>query len=285
MTHHRKRDAASAEGPAPCLRVDNFNVQYPNARIGPIDIDFHRGERVAVVGANGAGKSTMLKAVAGRLPDYEGAIELGGKDLRDQLPEARAHIGFLPEKLLGFGWMSVAEHLDFLSHFFPAWDRGYAEELMDRMELPAKSRVGTLSKGMAIKLSLVAAEAPRPPLLVLDEPTSGVDPVMRGEILDVINTCAPLDGDRLVLYSSHILEDVEQLASRVVCMKGGRILSDDPPDALRQLHPGLSMSEILYHKLQRASNNRTHRGRRQSPAPDDHSKDPAGLPRVQGGSE
>lgn len=232
------------------VKLRGFSVRYSNFFLEPMDLTIDPGERVALVGANGAGKSTTLKAIAGRLRDYEGRVELGGDDIRTQLPEVRASIGFLPEKLLGFGWMTVGEHLTFLSAFYPAWDRDYAEELLERLELPSNSKVGTLSKGMAVKLSLVGAEAHRPPVLILDEPTSAIDPVMRRELLRIIGDCAPRGGDRLLLFSSHILEDVEVIAERVVLMRVGQILEDVTTKELQERDPGAPLSEILLSTLE-----------------------------------
>ena len=234
------------------VRLRGFSVRYSNFFLEPMHLSIDPGERVAVVGANGAGKSTTLKAIAGRVRDYEGGVELGGEDVRSRLPEIRAQIGFLPEKLLGFGWMTVGEHLSFLSAFYPTWDHEYAEELLERLELPSASKVGTLSKGMAVKLSLVGAEAHRPPVLILDEPTSAIDPVMRRELLGIIDECAPGGGDRLVIFSSHILEDVEFIAERVVLMRMGRILEDVATAELRERDPGAPLSQILLQALERS---------------------------------
>ena len=208
------------------ITLRHLRVDYPEFTLGPLDLDFQPGERVALVGANGAGKSTLLKAVAGRMNDYRGTVTVGGTEVRSSLPGIRASIGFLPERLLGFGWLTVGEHLRFLSNFYPTWDDVHATALADRLGLPLNSKVGTLSKGMAVKLSLVAAEAFRPPVLVLDEPTSSIDPVMRGELLQVINESAPEGGHRLILYSTHILEDVEHFADRVVLLRDGRVVGD-----------------------------------------------------------
>ena len=231
------------------VRLSGFGVRYPQFHLEPIDLEIRAGERVALVGANGAGKSTTLKAIAGRLRDYDGRVEVAGREVRAQVPEIRTRIGFLPEQLLGFKWMTVAEHLRFLSAFFPAWDDDYAQELLGRVALPSASKLGTLSKGMAVKLSFVAAEAYRPPLLILDEPTSAIDPVMRGELLGVIDECVPRGGDRLVLFSSHILEDVERIADRVIMMRRGRLLGDMTTRELQERDHGSPLSRILYDAL------------------------------------
>ena len=228
------------------VSVRDLRVDYPNFTLGPLDLDFQPGERVALVGANGAGKSTLLKVMAGRMTDYRGTVTVAGTEARSNLPGIRASIGFLPERLLGFGWLTVGEHLRFLSNFYPTWDDAHAADLVERLQLPLGSRVGTLSKGMAVKLSLVAAEAFRPPVLVLDEPTSSIDPVMRGELLQVINESAPAGGKRLVLYSTHILEDVERFADRVVLLRDGRMVADMSAGEVGGRDPATPMSRRLY---------------------------------------
>lgn len=208
------------------IELKKFSVRYPNFILHPFDLAISPGERVALIGANGAGKSTTLKAIAGRLRGFVGQVEIGGEDVRRQTPEIRQKIGFLPEELLAFGWMTVAQHLEFLSAFFPTWSKEYEDELVGLLKLPPEAKVGTLSKGMGVKLSFVVAEAPRPPLLILDEPTSAIDPLMRGELLTAIDNCAPRGGERTVLFSSHILDDVEKIADRIVFLRDGSLLDD-----------------------------------------------------------
>lgn len=232
------------------VRLKGFSVRYPNFFLAPLDLDIQPGERVALIGANGAGKSTTLKAIAGRLRKYDGQVEIGDREVRSQLPGIRERIGFLPEKMRGYGWMTVAEHLAFLSAFFPSWDHEYAQELLRRLDLPSDSKVGTLSKGMGVKLSMIAAEAHRPPVLLLDEPTSAIDPLMRGQLLAVVDECVPQDGERLVLFSSHILEDVEKIADRVVLIRRGRVVVDASVGELQRRDPGSPLSRILYTVLE-----------------------------------
>lgn len=232
------------------IHLKEFSVRFPNFFLEPMDLHIRQGERVAMIGANGAGKSTTLKAIGGRSREYDGRVEVGGAEVRFQLPEIREKIGFLPEKAQGFGWMTVAEHLTFLSAFFPSWDHKYAQDLLRRLELPSNSKVGTLSKGMGVKLSLVAAEAHRPPVLILDEPTSAIDPLMRGQLLAVINDCVPRGGERLVLFSSHILEDIEQIADRVVLIRRGLLVEDASVEELRRRDPDSPLSRILYEALE-----------------------------------
>lgn len=228
------------------IELRDFSVVYPAFTLQPLSLGFRDGERVALVGPNGAGKSTTLNAMAGRLPQYRGEIRVDGADLRALLPWVRARIGFLPESLLGYGWMTIQQHLDFLAAFYPGWDRQYAATLLQRLDLPPAAKLGTLSKGMRVKLSFIAAEAYRPPFLLLDEPTSGLDPVVRRELIDVILERVPRGAGRVVLFSTHILEDVEWIADRVVVLAGGRLRADVSVAELQRRGQNRPLSTILY---------------------------------------
>ncbi|MFQ5538198.1 MAG: ATP-binding cassette domain-containing protein [Gemmatimonadota bacterium] len=233
----------------PIIRLDGLTIRYPEFTLQPVTLDLFAGQRIALVGENGAGKSTSMKAMAGRLHEYEGSVFFDGDLLPDLLPGVRGRIGFLPEKLLGLGWMKVREHLDFLENFYPGWDAEYARLLARRLDVPLAAKVGGLSKGTQVKLSLVAAEAFRPPVLLLDEPTSGIDPFMRREILDLLDEIVPPGGDRLLVFSSHILEDLERIADRVLLLKQGRLAGDWPRRELESRFPGQSLSDIIFREV------------------------------------
>jgi len=235
----------------PALRLDALRVRYPTFELAPLSLEVAGGEHVALVGENGAGKSTVMRTLAGLLPDHEGTVEVEGRALAAWGAAVRTRIGLLPERLLGFGWMSVAEHLDFLRDVHPSWDAPYAAALRERLAVPERTKLANLSKGMAVKLSLVAAEAYHPRILLLDEPTSGVDPVMRREVLDLIREVAPEASGRVVLFSTHILEDVEAVAGRVLLLHDGRLVADTSVATLRrEAGPG-TVSEAIYARLTR----------------------------------
>jgi ABC-2 type transport system ATP-binding protein len=187
--------------------------------------------------------------MAGRLDSYEGSALVTGLEVRDAAVTVRGTVGVLPEELLGFGWMTVSEHLDFLPAFYPAWDRAYAAELREQLEVPTGTPLASLSKGNRVKLSLVVAEAFRPPVLLLDEPTSGIDPLMRRRVLDLVDECAPRSSGRTVVFSTHILEDLDHIADRVVLLEHGRILRDASLDELVAEADGTSVSEVILEKL------------------------------------
>ena len=231
------------------IRLTDFRVRFDGFTLGPLDLGVEAGERMALVGPNGAGKSTTMRGMAGRLETYEGSALLNGLEVREDPVAVRGTVGVLPEELLGFGWMTVADHLAFLPSFHAAWDRAYAEELREHLEIPTGTPLADLSKGNRVKLSLVVAEAFRPPVLLLDEPTSGIDPLMRRRILDLVDQCAPRGGGRTVLFSTHILEDLDRIADRVVLLKDGRVLRDASLEELVAATGGMSLSEVIMEEL------------------------------------
>jgi ABC-2 type transport system ATP-binding protein len=150
---------------------------------------------------------------------------------------------------MGFGWMTVREHLAFLAPFYPTWDSDYAAALAARLQLPLDTKLANLSRGNGVKLSLVAAESYRPPLLLLDEPTSGLDPVMRTDVLALVDECAPRTGPRAVLFSSHILEDIEAVADRVLILRNGELVLDASVADLLESEGGRPLTQVLREHL------------------------------------
>lgn len=228
------------------IRLEDFAVVFPGFRLGPLSLEVPPGERIALLGANGAGKSTLLRALAGLLPGYGGAIRVDGEELRGLLPDYRRTVGLLPEKVVGTPRMTVEERLDLIATFQPTWDRAYAETLLSELDLSGDARVGTLSKGMALKCSFVATEAYRPALLLLDEPTSGLDPVIRRTFLALLRRVLDADPRRTLIVSTHILEDVEAFAERVWVLREGRMTGNMSVSALRALVGDGALSPALY---------------------------------------
>ena len=233
----------------PLLRVAGLSVDYEDFVLAPVSFEIAGGDRVALVGPNGAGKSTIIKAIIGRIPVHHGIVEFDGAPITGREIEVRRRIGLLPETLPGYGWMRVHEHLQFLSNFYPAWDAGYARELVGRLGIPVKGKLATLSRGERVKLMFVAAEAYRPSLLLLDEPTSGLDPVVRTELLRCIDECVVSDSGRAVLFSTHILEDVERLSSRVLVLARGFLKADTTTEQLRRWNNGQPVAQALLNLL------------------------------------
>jgi ABC-2 type transport system ATP-binding protein len=176
-----------------------------------------------LVGPNGAGKSTTLKLLLDLVRATDGTAEVLGLNVRDHAPQVRANIGYVPEQPdWGYGWMSVGRLLEHHARYFSTWDAAYAARLAQIFELRLDRRMRTLSKGQGRRVHLVMALAHRPPLLLLDEPTDGLDPLMRDETLGVL-TDHLAETPTTVLLSTHHVEEVERLADHIGVLRGGEL--------------------------------------------------------------
>jgi ABC-2 type transport system ATP-binding protein len=187
------------------------------------------------VGENGAGKTTLIKHVLGLLRAQAGTVRVFGKDPTAEPEAVLARIGYLSEEADLPTWMRVRELLRYAEAFYPTWDCGYAEELRAEFGLDPNARLKNLSKGQRARAGLVAALAFRPDLLLLDEPSSGLDPIVRRDILGaIVRTIA--DEGRTVLFSSHLLSEVERVSDYVAMIRNGRIVFCDTMDAIKSGH-------------------------------------------------
>jgi ABC-2 type transport system ATP-binding protein len=200
-----------------------------------VSLDLPRGAEYGRVGANGAGKTTLIKHILGSLRAQSGSVRVFGLDPVAEPVAVLSRIGYLSEENDLPGWMRVDELIRYSRAFYPAWDDGYAAELRQAFALDPAAHVRTLSKGQKARAGLLIALAHRPELLVLDEPSSGLDPIVRKDILGaVIRTIA--DEGRTVLFSSHLLEEVEQVADHVTMIAGGGIVLSAPLATIKESH-------------------------------------------------
>jgi ABC-2 type transport system ATP-binding protein len=191
------------------------------------------GQTFAFLGRNGAGKTTTIKMLLGLLKPDSGEIRVLGLDPAADALEIRRRVGYLAEDQAMFGWMRVGQMLSFLAPFYPTWDPDWAKTLTDRFELPLTTRIRHLSKGQNVRLGLLLALAHRPRLVILDDPTLGLDPIMRKEFLRDLVTY--LQGDGItVFFSSHLLYEVEPVADAVAILDHGRIVRHAPTETLRE---------------------------------------------------
>ena len=199
-----------------------------------VNLSFDRGV-YGLVGANGAGKTTLIKHILGLLRPETGSVRVLGLDPVADPVGVLSQIGYLSEEADLPGWMRVEELMRYTRAFYPAWDDVYADSLRDRFELSPTAKIASLSKGQKARTGLLVALAHRPRLLVLDEPSSGLDPIVRRDILGaVLRTIA--DEGRTVLFSSHLLDEVEQVADHVTMIKQGRIIESAPLAELKASH-------------------------------------------------
>jgi ABC-2 type transport system ATP-binding protein len=210
------------------------------AALHDVSLVVPRGCVFGLVGENGAGKTTLIKHVLGLLKAQVGSVQVFGRKPVDDPVGVLGRIGCLSEDRDLPDWMRIDELLSYMQAFYPTWDQRFADDLCHRFELEPRQRIATLSRGQRARAGLVTALAHRPDLLVLDEPSSGLDPVVRQDILGaIVRTVA--DEGRTVLFSSHLLDEVERVADRVALVHDGRIVLSDTMDQIKSAHRRLTV--------------------------------------------
>jgi ABC-2 type transport system ATP-binding protein len=191
------------------------------------------GQVYGLVGSNGAGKTTLLKHLLGLLRATSGSVRVFGRDPVADPVGVLSRVGYLSEDRELPEWMRVDELLRYTQAFHPTWDASYARELLETFALDPAKKIKNLSKGMRAQAGLIAAVAYRPELLILDEPSSGLDAVVRRDILDAIVRAVADDG-RTVIFSSHLLDEVERMSDHVTMMQQGRVTLSGVLDDVRR---------------------------------------------------
>jgi ABC-2 type transport system ATP-binding protein len=219
----------------PAFALNGVVKHYPGFTLGPLDLTLEAGTVVGFVGPNGSGKTTTLNCIAGLVVPEAGTVEVFGHRTSHRAPAWKGDLGVVGEAH-GFyrGW-TVEQNLQFLSSFYPGWSDQRVRRLADRLGLPLGNKVClcNLSKGQLAKLAMVAALGHGPRLLLLDEPTAGLDPVVRAEVLDVLWEVLE-DAEHAIFYSTHVLSDISRLADELVFLYEGRVLLRSPKDVLTE---------------------------------------------------
>lgn len=223
-----------SQGNEPVIETRDLTVRFRrNEVLRDLSIAFGRGTVTALLGRNGVGKSTLLRVLVGYLPATSGEAAVFGMPSWTRGPDVRRRLGYVPDRLELPRWMTVEDHLRFLEPFYPSWDRAEERRLLAQLDLDASAKVKDLSKGQREKHLLVAALAHRPELLLLDEPFSGLDPVVRQEVLTAVLGHLRDEG-RTIVVVTHSMQDVERLADRIVLLEEGRVRLDGACDDLRR---------------------------------------------------
>ena len=232
----------------PILRVAGFAKAYGAQRaVEDLSFEVPAGEVLGLVGPNGAGKTTTLRSVAGILPVAQGRITISGHDISSAEAAAKSCLCWVPDDPQPFDALTVIEHLEFTASLYsvPDWS-ARAEELLERFELSERRDAlgGELSRGMRQKLAFCCAWLPRPQLVLLDEPLSGLDPRGIRSAKQAIRDIAAAGTG--VILSSHLLELIEELAHRILILDHGRrIFLGTLEEARESLAPGDSLEEIF----------------------------------------
>ncbi len=221
MTHAIVTDQLTKYYGARCV-VNNLSLRIP------------AGTVYGFLGRNGAGKSTTIKMALGMVQPNYGTVELLGHDVADLPPDVRARVAYLAEGQPLYGWMTVAEAVRFGRSFYPGrWNQHLLDEILDHFEIPARATLRRLSNGQRANVALALAIAPDPDVLILDDPTLGLDTVARRDFLMSMIHLVQRRG-RTILFSSHILTDVERVADRIGILVDGVLRVDCPTEHFKE---------------------------------------------------
>jgi len=221
------------------IRVSGLTKDYGNRRaIDDLTFDANQGEIVGFLGPNGAGKTTTMRILTGYMPPTSGSATVAGYDVFEESLEVRKRVGYLPETVPLYTDMTVFDYLKFMANLrhLPNSDDLIVETLeMVKLDDRADGYISNLSKGMRQRVGLAQALLHRPEVLILDEPTIGLDPA---QIIEVRNVIRDIGKERTVLLSTHILSEAQQLCDRVLIINKGKIVAEDTPDNLQSLLQG-----------------------------------------------
>jgi len=220
------------------IDCENISKHYPHFQLRDVNLSFEQGAVMGLVGPNGAGKSTILRIVMGLIAPDIGSTKVLGYSMPKEQLVAKRNIGFVAEDMRLYESETIAFHMDFIKSIFDSWDDQYANTLLHRFDLNKEQKVKGMSHGQRVKATLLLALARRPKLLVFDEPTTGLDPSVRKEVLDEMMN-ALQDETHSILFSSHNTLDVEQISDYITFIYGGRVIEsrnkEDFMDGWRRL--------------------------------------------------
>lgn len=211
---------------AMAVQFQGVSKHYPHFRLDDVSFSVPTGTISGFLGANGAGKSTALRILMGLVRQDQGSVTVLGQSIPAASVNAKRDIGYVSEDMQLYNRGTLQWHMDFVAGLYPTWDATYAAELAHLFELTTAQRIKGMSQGQRVKAKLLLALARKPRLLVLDEPTTGLDPVARRDLLACL-TAAMEDEERTVLFSTQNTLDIEQVADQVTIIDRGRIVDAD----------------------------------------------------------
>jgi len=234
------------------FQLTELTKEFPEFKLGPINLDLEPGKVLGYIGPNGSGKSTTMHCLVGLLKADSGRAEIFGRENDPNKVDWKYDIGYVGDKHVFYENWSGKKNLEFISQFYPSWSKKMAEDLIKRFELPVKKKAKEMSTGNRVKLSLIQVLARFPKLLILDEPTAGLDPVVRTELLDILFEVLE-DGKRAIFYSTHILTDISRLADELAFIDNGKVknktLKDDLTDNWRTISFKLTENNVQFENV------------------------------------
>jgi ABC-2 type transport system ATP-binding protein len=209
------------------LQVKNLYKSFGrNQVLSDFNMSLKKRKVYGLLGKNGEGKTTLIRIIMGIIPGDRGTILFKGNEIKFNQPSYKKEVGYIPEESVFFGWMTIKELMAFNSSFYPKWNAQKAREFLDRFELDEKFRIKNLSRGMKLKLGLIVALAAEPELLILDDPTSGMDvPTRRDFLKGLIREI--LEEGTSILFSSHLVHELEGIIDHLGILHDGKLILED----------------------------------------------------------
>ena len=214
---------------------------------GPIRVlrDFNmtlkKGQVYGLLGKNGEGKTTLIRMIMGIIPGDKGKILYKGKEISFNQPGYKKEVGYIPEESIFFGWMTIKELMAFNSSFYPKWNAQKARGLLERLDLDGRLKIKNLSRGMKLKVGLIVALAAEPELLILDDPTSGMDVPTRHDFLKGIIQ-EILEQGTTILFSSHLVHELEGIIDHLGILHGGQLILEEEFETVKKLAKKVHLS-------------------------------------------
>ncbi|MCA9426615.1 MAG: ABC transporter ATP-binding protein [Candidatus Omnitrophica bacterium] len=234
----------------PVLVADGLIRRFGDlTAVDDVSFRIEEGETYGLLGPNGAGKTTTIRVLMGLLRPTEGSAKVLGENPLGGNPKLLQRVGYVSDDRSMYRWMKVREALRFNAGLFEKWDNAYAEQLLVDLELSPNQKVKELSRGQVAKLALLCALAPRPELLILDEASSGLDPMVRRAILEKLIDVSSSQGTTIFL-SSHLLEEVDRVAEKIAILARGRLVTVGEKDEVRN-----SLKRVVFNIGQEVSEN------------------------------
>jgi ABC-type multidrug transport system ATPase subunit len=218
----------------PAIKIEGLHFSYGRKKVlEGVDLEVPKGSIFGFLGRNGSGKTTTIKTLLGLQKPQAGRCVVDGLDSMTQSLEVRKRIGFMAEDQQMYGWMTVGRIIKWVAGFYPNWDYTFTDELTEILRLPKNAKVKTLSKGQNSSLALLLALGHRPGIVILDDPTLGLDPIARKDflrhVIDLLQS-----NNVTVFFSSHLLYEIEPVADHVAILDKGKIVEASRTEQLRE---------------------------------------------------
>jgi ABC-2 type transport system ATP-binding protein len=216
------------------IKISGLGFSYGRQEVlNGVDFEVPEGSIFGFLGRNGAGKTTTIKMLLGLLKPDSGVCHIQGIDPQNDPIAVRRNVGYMAEDQQMYGWMRIEQIVKWVASFYPGWDSNFTNQLLDMLELPRKSKVKTLSKGQNSRLAMLLALGHHPKVVILDDPTLGLDPIARKEFLRYVIGLLQTNGIT-VFFSSHLLYEIEPVADRIAILEKGAIIKSGETFAIRE---------------------------------------------------